>query len=63
MTLRPSASCYAPAPATWNEMQFQLLRETVASHKGTRSELARKPGTSLRTLYRRLAEANAAIKT
>ncbi len=51
-----------PGPATWDEMQFQLLRETVAAHRGTRAELARKLGMSRRTLYRRLAEANAAIK-
>lgn len=45
------------APATWNEVQHQLLRDTVAKHRGTREALARKLGISLRTLYRRLAEA------
>jgi two-component system response regulator HydG len=50
------------SPATWDEMQLQLLRETVAAHKGTRGELARKLGMSVRTLYRRISEANAAIK-
>ncbi len=52
-----------PDPVTWDEMQLQLLRATVAAHKGTRGELARKLGMSVRTLYRRLSEANAAIKT
>ena len=60
-TVAPPAA--APSgPETWDEMQLQLLRETVAAHRGTRAELARKLGMSRRTLYRRLAQANAAIK-
>ncbi len=65
--VRESRTAAPPAatpsgPETWDEMQLQLLRETVAAHRGTRTELARKLGMSLRTLYRRLAEANAAIE-
>ena len=58
----PLPAATPSGPPTWDEMQFQLLRETVAAHRGTRAELARKLGMSRRTLYRRLAQANAEIK-
>lgn len=46
-----------PTATAWGDMQLQMLREVVAGHTGTRGELARKLGMSVRTLYRRLAEA------
>ncbi|MEJ2228571.1 MAG: sigma 54-interacting transcriptional regulator [Alphaproteobacteria bacterium] len=47
----------AVVPTSWDEIQHQTLREVVAAHRGTRQALARKLGISVRTLYRRLAEA------
>jgi two-component system, NtrC family, response regulator HydG len=48
------------SPETWDDIQLQALREAVATHRGTRQALARNLGMSVRTLYRRLAEAKAA---
>jgi two-component system response regulator HydG len=51
----------AAIPASWDEIQLQTLRELVAAHRGTRQALARKLGISVRTLYRRLAEARISV--
>lgn len=51
----------ATVPASWDEIQLQTLREVVAAHRGTRQALASKLGISVRTLYRRLAEARISI--
>jgi two-component system response regulator HydG len=46
----------APAPASWEDMQMQVLRQAITGHQGTRKALARSLGMSERTLYRKLAE-------
>jgi DNA-binding NtrC family response regulator len=56
-----SSSDAVAVSASWDEIQLQTLREVVAAHRGTRQELARKLGISVRTLYRRLAEAKISV--
>ncbi|MDC7787682.1 sigma 54-interacting transcriptional regulator [Rhodoplanes sp. TEM] len=57
MALDMAGASAAAGPMRWDALQAQLLRDTVAAHRGTRGELAAKLGISVRTLYRRLAEA------
>jgi len=44
------------APATLRAIETDLLHKAVASHRGTRKELAGKLGVSERTLYRKLRQ-------
>jgi transcriptional regulator with PAS, ATPase and Fis domain len=62
---RATRAPLAPGPMpharrdTLRETELQVLREAVATHRGTRQELARELGVSLRSLYRKLREIEA----
>jgi DNA-binding NtrC family response regulator len=50
-------SCAAPAePATLHDIGREALRAMLASHRGSRRDLAHRLGISERTLYRRIRE-------
>jgi DNA-binding NtrC family response regulator len=44
----------APAPGAWQAIEQAALRQLVASHRGSRAELAQQLGISQRSLYRKL---------
>jgi two-component system response regulator HydG len=50
----PAGSAPTPAAAPLRQAELDALRAALAAHRGSREELARSLGVSLRTLYRKL---------
>jgi DNA-binding NtrC family response regulator len=60
VALRSPAACAAPPAGSLRDAERDAeraaLRAALAGHRGSREELARSLGVSLRTLYRKLRE-------